>query len=101
MLLAHMFARGHQEAGGAAGRVANLIGGLRVHHRDHRGDDVPRRAKLAVDSGAGDLGQQVLVEVTVGVAVRHWDVVDHVDHARQQCGVGDGEPGILHVLGVG
>ena len=34
--------------------------------------------------GRGDLGEQVLVEVAVGVAVGHRDVVEHVDHPRQQ-----------------
>ena len=58
--------------------------GCGADHLHHQLDDVPGGAELAVDPRAGDLGQQVLVEVAVGVAVGHRDVVEHVHHPRQQ-----------------
>ena len=58
-----------QEAAGAAGRVADDLGGLGLEQIDHQPDDVPGRAELAVDAGRGQLAEQVLVEVALGVAL--------------------------------
>jgi hypothetical protein len=69
--LAQVLARRHQEAAGAAGRVADHVGRLRRGQFDHQPDDVARRAELAVLPGAGDLAEHVLVEVALGVAVLH------------------------------
>ena len=95
------FGGGDQKASGAAGRVADLVRRLWRGHVHHQLDDVPWGAELAVDARRGDLGQQVLVEVAAGVAVGHRDVVEHVHHPRQQLRGGDGEPGVLHVHGIG
>lgn len=46
-------------------------------------------------------GEEVLVEIAVGVAVCHVDAVEHVHHTGEQGRAGDGEPGVLHVLAVG
>jgi hypothetical protein len=62
---------------------------------------VAGRAELAVGAGGGDLAEHVFVEVALGVALVHGDFIDDVDDFFQQPGVGDGESGILHVLGVG
>ena len=79
---ADVLAGGDQEAGGAAGRVADLVGGLRARSsstiswmmcRGVRNWPLTAR-RVAI------LRQHVLVEVAVGVAVGHRDVVEHVDH---------------------
>lgn len=90
-----------QEPGRAADRVADLVLGPRRGHRDHELDDVARGAELTVDAGAGDLREQVLVQVAVRVPVLHRDVIEQVDHSGEQRGVLDGVPRILHVLGIG
>ena len=90
-----------EEAGGAAGRVADDVlrgGGGHVHHQP---DDVARRAELPVLPGGGDLAEHVLVEVALGVAVGHVDVVELVDDVGQHAGRGHHEEGVLHVMGVG
>ena len=99
--VADVFARSDEEAAGAARRVADLVGRPRCGHLDHQFDDVARRSELAVDTGRSDLGEQVLVQVPVGVAVGHRDVVEHVDDLGQERRGGDGEAGVLHVLAVG
>lgn len=101
VLLAQVLARGHQEAAGAAGRVADGVLRRRGRQLHHQLDDVARRAELAVLAGRRDLAQHVLVEVALGVAVLHRHMVQHVHHLGQQAGRGDGEARILHVLAVG
>ena len=73
-------------------------GGGHVHHQP---DDVARRAELPVLPGGGDLAEHVLVEVALGVAVGHVDVVELVDHVGEHPGRGHHEEGVLHVMGVG
>ena len=63
---------GNKEVRGSAGRVADLVFGTRRGHLDHELDDVPRGAELTVDTGAGEVAQQILVQVAVGVAVLHF-----------------------------
>jgi len=92
--------RGDQEARRAAGRVADLVVGLRRGHPDHEFDDVARGAELAIGTSGRDLAEHVLVEIAVGVAVVHRDLVEHVDDLRQHGRVRDREAGVLHVLGV-
>src|SRR5690606_7040086 len=41
------------------------------------------------------------VRHALGVPVLHRQVVEHVDHPGEQRWVRDGEPGVLHVVGVG
>ena len=100
-MIADVLGGRHQEAGSSAGRVADLVTGLRRRHVDHELDDVPRGPELSVGPGGRDLGQHVLVQVARGVAVVHRDVVEHVDHPGDQGRGRDGEAGVLHVLGVG
>ena len=96
----------HEEAGGAAGRVADDIVGLRLHQLHHHADDVPGRAELAVDACRGDLREQILIHVAAGIgglegghllidAIHGRD--DLVQHQRR----GDFENGVAHVFGVG
>ena len=90
-----------EEAGGAAGRIADDVvrgGGGHVHHEP---DDVARRAELPVLPGGRDLAEHVLVEVALGVSVGHVDVVELVDDVGQHAGRGHHEEGVLHVMGVG
>ena len=88
MALAQILARGDKKTGRAAGRIADHVARLRRDHLDHQPDDVARRAELAVLTGAGDLGEHVLVQVALGVALLHRHLVDHIDDLRQQAGVG-------------
>ncbi len=101
MPLAQRFADGHQKPAGSAGRIADDVRGLGLNHLHHQPDDVARRAKLPVLPGGGDLAQHVLVEIALGVAVLHGDLVDHVHDFGEQRGRGNGEAGPFHVLGVG
>ena len=75
--------------------------GVGCGHVHHQPDDVARRAELPVLPGGGDLAEHVLVEITLGVAVGHVDVVELVDHVGQHPGRGHHEEGVLHVMGVG
>ena len=59
---------------------------------------MPRRAELTVLTGARDLAQHVLVDIALGVAVRHRDLRDEVDDLREERRGGDDEGGVLHVL---
>ena len=76
---AQVFAGADEEAGGAAGGIADHVARLRRHQLDHQANDVARRAKLAILAGAGDLPEHVLVEVALGVAVLHRDFVDEIN----------------------
>jgi uncharacterized protein YcfJ len=51
-----VFHAARQEAGGAAGRIAEGFVGPEVDHGDHQVDDVARRAELAVDARGGQPG---------------------------------------------
>ena len=101
VVLDEMLGGRDEEAGGAASRVADdvLRGGC--GHVHHQPDDVARRAELPVLPGGGDLAEHVLVEITLGVAVGHVDVVELVDHVGQHPSRGHHEEGVLHVMGVG
>ena len=95
---AQVFACGHQKAAGAAGRVANGVLRHRGGQGDHQINDVARGAELAVLPGGGNLAEHVFVQVALGVAVVERNGVEQIDHARQQCGRGDGEAGVTHVV---
>ena len=101
VVLDEMLGGRDEEAGRAASRVADdvLRGGC--GHVHHQPDDVARRAELPVLPGAGDLAEHVLVEITLGVAVGHVDVVELVDHVGEHTSRGHHEEGVLHVMGVG
>jgi hypothetical protein len=58
-------------------------------------------AELAVLAGGGDFAEHVLIDVAFGVAVVHGDVVEEVDDFGEESGGGDGEAGVLHLMGVG
>ena len=85
----------------ARGRICDLVGRLRIDHLHHQFDDVARGAELPVDAGAGDLGEQIFVQVAGGIAIFHRDAVEHVHHTGQQLRGWDCEAGVLHVLAVG
>jgi hypothetical protein len=101
MPLAERFADGHQKTARSTSRIADNVRGLGLDHLHHQPNNVARRAKLSVLSGAGNLAQHVFVEVALGVPVFHGDFVDHVHDLGQQRRRGNGEAGALHVLGVG
>ena len=76
VVMAQILPRCDQEACGAAGRVANDIGWAGRNHLHDELDDVARRPELTVLSCRSDLGQHVLIEVTLRVAVLHRDFGD-------------------------
>ena len=57
VLLQQIFIAGCQKTTGATGWIANRLaaGRVRLHHFNHRADNVARRAELTVDSGSGQL----------------------------------------------
>jgi len=59
--------RRNEEAGGAAGGVADPQSRLRVHQGHDQVDDVARRAELAVGARLRQLAQEVLVHVPLDV----------------------------------
>jgi len=62
---------------------------------------MPWSAELAILSSRGDLAQHVLVEVSLGVCIGHFDTVQLIDHVGEYPWGRHDEDGILHVLGVG
>ncbi len=58
---------GDKETGSATGRVADALSRLRVQQGDDHGDDVARRAKLAISTRHRELAEQVLVHVALRV----------------------------------
>ena len=101
VMQAQRLANGYEKARRAAGRVADRVLGRGLGQFDHQLNDVARGAELAVLPGGGYLREHVLVEVALGVAALHGQRGDEIDHLDQQRRGGDGETGILHVLGVG
>ena len=93
--------RGYEKACGPARRIADLVLRRRRGHLDHQGDDVARRAELAVLPGGRDLAEHVLVDVALGVAALHRQVVEHVDDLGEQRRRRDREARIAHVVRVG
>jgi len=87
-----------EEAGGAAGRVADHLGGLRRDQLDHRVDDMARCTELAVDTGGGELAQQVFVDIAFYVALGQRQVVDHLQRGGEHGLVIDRQIGVLHVF---
>ena len=100
-MLAQVFAGGDEKARRAAGGVADDVLRRGRGHLDHEADDVARGAELAVLAGGGDLAEHVFVEVALRVAILHRHLVEQVHHLGQERRGGDGEAGILHVVGVG
>ena len=91
MLFAQRFSDGHKEPAGSASRIADDVCGLRLDHLDHQPDAVPRRSKLAVLTGAGNLAQHVFVEIALGllwglqallIPLRAYELLRRKIHAR-------------------
>ena len=90
-----------EKAAGAASRIADDIVRRRRGHVHHQLDDVARRAELPVLPGGGNLAEHVFVQIALGIAVGHVDVVELVDHVGQHPSRRHHEEGVLHVMGVG
>ena len=101
VVLQQILHRADQKAAGATGRIADDVSGLWLKHIDHQPDDVPRRAELAVDAGRGQLAEQVLVEIALGVAFGERQLVDHVHGLDQKARLLDHQLRVLHELGEG
>lgn len=52
-------------------------------------------------ASAGDLTQHVFEHVALGIAVLHWDPVEHLDDLGEQVGVGESHPRFLHMGAAG
>ena len=96
-----IFADRQGKTASAAGRVAHDVRRRGAHEFHHQRNLLARGAELAVLPGAGDLPEHVFVEVALGVAVLHRQLVDEVHHLREQRRLRDGEARVLHVLRVG
>jgi len=101
MMQAQRLAHSHEKTSRAAGGIADHILGRGLGQLDHQLNDVARGAELSILPGSGNLREHVFVEIALGVASIHGQRCDQVNHLDEQCGRGDGEAGILHVLGVG
>ncbi len=101
VVLDEMLGGGDEEAGRAASRIADDVVRRGRGHVHHQPDDVARGAELPVLPRGGDLAEHVLVEIALGVAVGHVDVVELVDHVGEHARRGHHEEGVLHVMGVG
>ena len=102
VMLAQIFAGRDQEAAGAArpDRRSRPRASAATSSTISR-DDVARRAELAVLAGRGDLRQHVLVDVALGVAVAHVELVELVDDLGEQRRARDLEAGVAHVARIG
>ena len=98
VVMAQVLASCDQEAGSAAGRVADDIGRGGRDHLHHELDDVARRPELAVLSCGRDLGEHVFIEVALGVAILHRDLGDEIHYFRKKLRRGDRESRVLHVV---
>jgi hypothetical protein len=98
MIPAQILASRDEKAGRAASGIAKHVRRLRSDQFDHQRDDVPRGAELSILPRRGDFSEHVFVEVALGIAILHRHMVDHVHHAREQRGIWDGEPRVLHVM---
>ena len=101
-----VLARCDEEAGRAAGGVADDLVRLGVHQLDHHFDNMARRAELTVQAGLRDFGQQIFVGVAAHIhrlRLIHQAVnfVQRVHHFGQQQRRGQLENGVVHVFGVG
>ena len=73
----------HEETAGAAGGIADDVGGHGGRHLHHKLDDVPRRAELTILPGAGDFAEHVFIQISLRVAIGHGDVAEHLHHFGQ------------------
>ena len=55
-----------------------------------------RGAELSIGPCRGNLGQHVLVQVALGVAVLHVNPIDELHHLVQESRCGDDESGLAH-----
>src|SRR3990172_3256125 len=100
MVTPQIFARGNKEASRAVCRVAHYVSRLLCDHLNHQPDDVARRAKLAVLPRSSDLGEHVLVKVTLSIALLHRHLVDHINDLCQQSWIWNREARVFHVMRV-
>ena len=104
--LFQVLARCDEEAGRAAGGVADDFVCLGVHQLDHHFDDMARCAELTVQTGLCDFGEQIFIGVTAHIhrlRLIHQAVnfVQRVHHFGKQQRRGQLENGVVHVFGVG
>ena len=90
-----------EEAGRAARRVADPVSDIGVDQFHDHPDDVARGAELSVLPGGGELGEEILVDVALGVAVLGGDIhiIDDGDRFLEEGGFRDDEDGVLHLPG--
>ena len=90
-----------EEAAGAAGGVVDRVAEVGIHHFDHHGADLARRAELTVQGRLAKVGQQVLEDVALDVRAElsKLDAVDLVDHLLEHVRVDDFQHGVAEVLG--
>ena len=55
-----------------------------------------RRAELTVDASRGELAEEILIKIALGVTLRQRKLVDHVDCFDEECGLLDHQLGVFH-----
>src|SRR5208337_720737 len=98
MMVAEIFAGRDQEAAGARRWIADDVRWRGLGQLDHQRDDVARGAKLTILAGSGDLAEHVFVDIALGVAIVHPDLVELLDGLGEQRRRRDAKTCILHML---
>ncbi len=92
-----------EEPGRAARRIADTVGDVGgVDQLDDHPDDMTRGgAELSVLPGGGELGEEVFVDVALGIPVLRRDIhiVDESDRFLEERGLRDHKDGVLHLPG--
>jgi hypothetical protein len=101
MMLAKIFPSGNQKSASAGGWIADHVLGLRLHQLHHHRDDVAGGAELTVLAGRGDLPQHVFVDVALGVAIAHVELVELVDYLDEERRARDLKTRVAHVARIG
>ena len=104
-VLLEVLARRNEEAGRAAGGIADDVIRFRVHQLHHHLNDMAGRAELAIEAGLRDLRKQVFIGVAAnigGLGLAH-QLIDHVkriDDLVEHQGRGDHKDRVVHIAGI-
>ena len=90
-----------QEAASPDGWIADHVLRLRRHQFHHHRDDVARGAELAVLAGGGDLRQHVFIDVALGVARAHLELVELIDDLGEKLRAWNLKARIAHMPRIG
>ncbi len=98
VILPQVFHHAYQETGRSGSGITDQLVCFGLHHINHHADNMLGRAKLPVDTGRRELGEQVLVEVALGVPVIELNFIEHLHHPVKQLWRVDLEVRVPHGL---